>query len=214
MKPGPFPHTVPLCVGFLTENVEAGALGAPGTWRRTSPEEVLMAFYKAIARDITAGKDPEYLKQWLRHMLTTPMMFTCHQTEADLEWRASQMREDIKQNETLARTPVQRIFEIVQKRKQFNVKTSGEMVKLYESNMTMSSRSEKITPSFVDMALTIWDRALCKPGIQAIVLKVRLTHIEVLTHGRHKESKFDSDSRFGVSIVFCDSNQTEVRVAA
>ena len=146
-------------------------LGPLGQWKRISPEETLMAWYSAVARDIKAKKDDEILSKWLLVMLTTEGHFMVSETLQSMDWLACQQREDIMQNTTLARTTVQRIFELIHRRKELNITTAKHMQELYAKSLVVSSYSEPITFSFVDMAFTIWDRALSKPAIQEVVLQ-------------------------------------------
>lgn len=80
--------------------MNAKELGNPGTWKRISSEECVMAFFAAIAMDIESGKSDNHLKKWYGHMLTVPATFT--KTSKDVLWLAEQRRENNNTNLTLA----------------------------------------------------------------------------------------------------------------
>ncbi len=167
--------------GFSDVNLEVPVLkgqldnrdfGARGTWKHTSPTEIIMAFMAAVAEDIAGGKSVEELQEWRHQMLSAPCLFVLLDKDSDIEWRSQQLREDISQKSNLARTCVQRIFDVNQRRFAHGVRvTPDTMVKLYHDNLRLSEKSEPITKSWVDCAFTIWDRAMSRPSIQAIVLE-------------------------------------------
>ena len=85
---------------------------------------------------------------------------------------AAQLRENIKTNTTLCRTVVQRIWDINLRRVEMGGAkvTPTIMCELYHKKLDVSSRGEQLTVGFIDSAFTIWDRALCKPAVQEVVL--------------------------------------------
>ena len=83
-----------------------------------------------------------------------------------IKWMACQIREDIESNVALARTVVQRIYEIIQKRTELKCESSKELHEMYTKHLRMAkSDAAPSTKGFIDMALTIWDRALCLPSV-------------------------------------------------
>ena len=84
-----------------------------GQWKRVSPEELPMAWFHKVATEIDNGAPPERLVQWRGNMLTTPATLHLVDTADKLKWMACQEREDIESNVTLARTVVQRIYEVI-----------------------------------------------------------------------------------------------------
>ena len=131
--------------------------------------------FKAVAEDINTGTDNAKIQEWRDHLLTTPANFTLVDTEAGMEWRAAQLRENMSQEHaSLSRTPVQRIFELAHKRAQLGGDkrcTPERMCELYKQNLQLSSMSEPMTRSFCDMAFTIWDRALSKGEVREAVME-------------------------------------------
>lgn len=170
-EPAPIPDLLPLTIGVLQSEIDTKTLGGPGRFKRISPEEVIMAWYAAVARDIVANKSHEVLSQWVLFMLTTEGHFQKVDSPEALEWKACQARENIKQNTTLARTTVQRIFELVQRRKEMNITSPKAMEELYSKELRVSTYSEPVTFSFIDMAFTVWDRALSFKEVQEVVLQ-------------------------------------------
>jgi hypothetical protein len=76
-----------------------------------SPEEIKMAFLRAIARDVEA---PERLQEWRTVALTTSVRFKVLESEDDVFFEAVNQRERLVQDyEALARTAFQRIHEVV-----------------------------------------------------------------------------------------------------
>lgn len=49
-------------VGVTQQEISDKDWGAPGKWKRISAEEVVMAWFAAVARDIAAGVNEEHLK--------------------------------------------------------------------------------------------------------------------------------------------------------
>ena len=88
-----------------------------GQWKRVSPEELPMAWFAKVASEIDNGATHERLVQWRGHMLTTPATLHLVDTVDRVRCMALQAREDIESNVTLARTAVQRIYEVMQKKK-------------------------------------------------------------------------------------------------
>ena len=143
-----------------------------GHWKRVSPEELPMAWFHKVAQDIDNNAPDETLIEWRNHMLTTPA--TLHLVDGldKIKWMACQIREDIESNVTLARTVVQRIYEIIQKRTELKCESSKELHEMYTKHLRMAkSDAAPSTKGFIDMALTIWDRALCLPSVSKVVLE-------------------------------------------
>ena len=166
-------------VPILKDQINVNQFKHKGTWRYTSPTEMIMAFVAGAAAAVTAttgdSQKPGAFEEldWFRYQaLTAPCLFVVVESEADIEWRSHQIREDAAQNSSLARTPVQRIFDINNRRFKLGTNvTAQQIVDLYALKLRLSDRSESITKGWVASAFTIWDRALSKPAIQKIILK-------------------------------------------
>ena len=160
----------PLCPSLLPVVLCRSLYSSLYRMWRTSPDEVVIAYFEAIS--LALKHKPDEADAWIEGMLCTPCNFFVVQEEGDLEWRSQQHREDASTNVTLARTPVQRIFDICQRRHQLGPKISVEkMVEVYATKLRLSERSEKITRTSIDMAFTVWDRALSRPTIREVVLE-------------------------------------------
>ncbi len=195
---------IPIEVPVLASQMDARDVGAKGTWKHTSPTEILMALLSAIASAVTTGADHAVLAKWRYHMTTAPCLFVLVPTTDSIVWRAQQLREDVSQKTSLARTPVQRIFDVVNRREAQGMRISAEaMVKLYSENLRLSERAEPITKSWVESAFTIWDRALCKPTIQAVVLMEEAHHDKSLFNATHKMQAIISKARTPHDIEWC-----------
>eukprot|EP00959_Pyramimonas_sp_CCMP1952_P200718 4198225-Pyramimonas_sp.AAC.1 len=167
-KPAGF-MKLPIEIGVFDGQVERGEFGELGKWPRVSSEEVVMAWFAAVAADIRENKGPSIIRKWLSHMLSTPAAFFT--VKGDMAWFTEQRREDMATNITLARTTVQRIFDINNRRMQIGSRATPQQVHaLYDANLKTSEQSEKIAITFVERAFTLWDRALSKPAIQEVVL--------------------------------------------
>ena len=102
-------------------------------------------------------------------MLTCPATFFA--VDTDLEWFSEQRREHFSVNMTLARTTIQRIFDINARRNELGGKCTPQMVHdLYKKNLHISERSEPVTLTFIERSFVIWDRALSLPSVRAVVL--------------------------------------------
>lgn len=161
-------------VAILKSAIDGKTFGEKGTWRRTSPDEIVIAFFKAVARRIKDGADEDELHLWKQHMLTVPASFVVLDTEDDISWRASRLRENLEANSTLARTAVQKVFDIAARRAQIGPHcTAKDLHAIWQVKIgtTGSTTAEAVTVSFIDKAFLIWDKALKKPCIQAAVLE-------------------------------------------
>ncbi len=163
-----------------------------------------MAFVSAVASAVTAGADPARLAKWRYHMTTAPCLFVLVPPTDSIGWRAQQLREDVSQKASLARTPVQRIFDVVNRREAQGMRISAEaMVKLYSDNLRLSERAEPITKSWVETAFNVWDRALSKPTIQAVVLAEEAHHDKSIFNATQKMQAIISKARTPQDIEWC-----------
>lgn len=104
----------------------------------------------------------------------------------------------------ITRPQVQRIFDINHRRHAMGARISVDaMVQLYRSEINMSDRNEQITRSFVDMAFTVWDRALSKPAIQRVVLEEEEYHKDSLFNSIVKLQAIVSKASSPDNIEFC-----------
>ena len=99
---------------------------------------------------------------------------------------------------------MQRIFDLNQRRFHNGVKmTVDQAVALYKTELMIAERNEQITRSFVDMAFTVWDRALSKTVIQNVVLEEEENHKDSLFNKISKLQVIVSKAHFEEDIEFC-----------
>ena len=72
---------------------------------------------------------------------------------------ACQVREDIESNMTLARTVVQRMYEVIQKRIELKCTSSKELHETYLKHLRMANSEAMVTNGFIHMAGAIRERA-------------------------------------------------------
>ena len=136
-------------VGFLRREVDSKTVPAFGTWKRLSAEESIIAFFEAAAAEaqkVEAGAAGDQLQEWLGHCLSCPVLIRVVADSQEMEWVAQQLREDQTQLSFLARTPTQRVFDVMQKREAMGVAYTPEaLLQLYDEKLKFSAKSEKIT---------------------------------------------------------------------
>ena len=80
-----------------------------------------------------------------------------------MEWVAQQLREDQTQLSFLARTPTQRIFDVMQKREAMGVSyTPEQLLDLYDQKLKLSTKSEKLTKGLLSMIIQSFRNKICK----------------------------------------------------
>ena len=168
--------------------VDAGNWESKGKWRRTSPEEIMIAWYRCIAKDIVKGAPEETLLLWRHNMVNMPGEFVKVDSEGGIPWRAKQLREDIKATQTLGRTSIQRIFDLQSLRVKHSIQNPKKMSEFYNENLNVNkdTGTEQVTESFCDTAFTIWDRALSIPTVQACILAEEQKREQSLLAGSSK----------------------------
>ena len=75
----------------------------------------------------------------------------------DIDWEIEQRRETQKVNATLARTTVQRIWD-VNMRRQAGKYDKEQLFAMHQATLTTSARSEPVTLTFIERAINIWDK--------------------------------------------------------
>jgi hypothetical protein len=150
-----------------------------GAWKCVSPEEVRYAFYLAIQRDIDAGVDKAVLEEWLHVALTTTVRFEIINNSMDIFWRNCQLREAVVTAfSAVARTPRQRVLELMNVKDDMERALDGGKVSVQKLAAEYSTKgdlspanSEKLTDSYVTLAMTVWNAALCVKDIMDVVEK-------------------------------------------
>ena len=108
------------------------------------------------------------LEEWHRCLLTTPCSFILVDTDADISWRAAQIRENSQANATLARTAVQKVFDLAARRAELGIVNARDMYNLFTRKLNLADNSvrtdkrddmtEGFSMTFVEKSFIIWDR--------------------------------------------------------
>ena len=141
---------------------------------RLSPAELLLAYFEAIANDVTKG-DEEVLKAWRQTMVQTSCIFELLTSEDELHKRSLQFREDLSQNFASCRmSAVQKMYDIIGLKERKEATTGPlscqALSAYYTDGLRFAENSEKITFDFVENALMVHKRMMTNKRCQAIVL--------------------------------------------
>ncbi len=162
------PALFPFTVTFACETVPSLGFPTNSSLRRVSPEEQTHAAYFAIHDAIKEhGNDDSLMRGWLRCLRNVPMKFLKAPVE-DWQWLGLQMREDaVEMAETVGRTTLQRIYDIIRVKHELEVagkKSNADTISaLFMSKLKIASSTETVNKTFVDSALTVWNRMLSQP---------------------------------------------------
>ena len=165
-------------IGILPAQLEVLAEGkdAPTGLRLLSPEEYLHAFVLKVADRVRAGAAMGELMSWSNLMLALPVTFHLASTQEKLYFEGISIRENFGTGyDLLFRSAVQRIYELaVYRDSQSSKMTYKEVAQKWKSSVTFSTITEegdaKDWTSFVESALSVYDRCLKHPGVQRLIL--------------------------------------------
>ena len=108
-EPAAMPHNI-----IISLKEGERPLDKRGALRAIIPEEARHAMMAAIARDISNGVESEVLEEWRHKALSCTATFQVHASEAERCRVAMQLRENLaNDHETMSRTQLQRVYEIV-----------------------------------------------------------------------------------------------------
>ena len=146
-----------------------------GKLRMLSPAEPVHAMLMAIRRDIDIGNE-EVIRHWRRISLSTCMIFQEFENSEAFHFAHLQLRENPGIDFELVRhSALQRVLDIAQ----FHTRTFSEKgVRLTPKDLSatykklqVAEQSEKITESFCDMAMTVYNRLVVKtPSVFRLLL--------------------------------------------
>ena len=153
--------------------------GTKGNWEMLCPEEPLHAMILRIAERIEDPEaDEEELHEWRDCCLRCTAIIEVQKTVEDRYWKSINLREaTVADFEALSRDVLQRILELVSYRDL--LKTHGnreisnsELAKRFQERVAQvdSKFSERVTNSFVDMAMKVHNRLL-SPQIIELIMK-------------------------------------------
>ena len=165
--------------------VSVGVLGRPsgqelaaqkGSLVRISPDEVIIAFVLAAARDLQKSQSEDRIALWLRVALCVPMEFISCENVQSRYFKSVNLRESVGNDfAALHRTPVQRIFELIswktaQERANGKTMSVADVADTWQKHVQTSVMSEKIPVSYIDTVLTVYERLLSIEEAREIVL--------------------------------------------
>ena len=168
-----------------------------GNLRLLSPDESVQALILKVSEDIAAGVDTEILTEWSLILRSVPTTVELHQSGAEkLYWRALNIREEIgTQADTMCRTTVQRLFEVIEFKQRIEQDRVSRKVKgvtmnasaIFEEwnkNVKFSSgatgdKAWKL--AYVEAVVLVWTRIMSIPPVMELVLEAedRLQHDSV-----------------------------------
>ena len=174
--PNPAPFHGVLAVSLLAAQ---SVLDTRGGLESCTPDELRHAYIFAISRDIDApDSDDTVLHAWRRFCLSTTTTFYLHENHAARYWMSLQLREHAGATaEAVCRTSLQRIFEVMRFRdavvKAFGAAagTAAAVAQAYSEKLRVANNGVQVTKSFIDVALTVYDRMLKRPRIGAVLLE-------------------------------------------
>ena len=180
----PLPMT--LTVGILESDVpEIQAHVSRGKMLLLSAEEYFMAFWSAAAEGMSA--DPDSWSAAIRMSSATIKVADSIEALWNL---ATCLRENATEDHAaLGRTGYQRIYDLILVKQQEEQGRSAKLTpaalaKIYNDRVKVaSSAAEPVNPSLADMAVTVHDRALCIPAVQACVREMEeYRHDSIFCH--------------------------------
>jgi hypothetical protein len=169
------PTRMTMPVEIALETLDQSVLNHKGGLLRVSPEEYIHALFSRVADLVDSGEGHADLRKWRAVMLTTPFHFTVVGTERDRFWKAVNLREQaVSSYEAVARSPIQRVFEIIsfknQREKAIGPLTVAQLAKEYETNARLAASTEPVAFSFIETAMYCWTGVLSKADMLALVL--------------------------------------------
>jgi hypothetical protein len=145
-------------------------------FQELSPEEVRHAAVFSCAHQLRAGVDEDRVRQWKQFFLTSTVCFLVVPAELR-HFKAVSLRQSITAtHDGIAHTAFQMIVEVMLFKMREELTKGGKMsasqvAKDYSDRAKRAQSSEEVTTSFVDMANTVWVRALGISDVMAVVRK-------------------------------------------
>jgi hypothetical protein len=168
------PKDFPEKIEIAAESQTWDASSHFGSWKRTTPDEIIHAFIIAIARDVKANAKDAILKSWRLHVLSATFSFLVLDRDEDIFWKTNGIREDMKSlYQAVARTAIQRVLEIA-RYKATREATQGKLSnakisELYREKLDAAAGTEKISEKYVDTALKVNDFLLSVGPVKSVI---------------------------------------------
>ncbi|CAK0827204.1 unnamed protein product, partial [Prorocentrum cordatum] len=148
------PDFVPVIVQIaIPKGADPAALGKSGQLKSFTPEEMRMAIYLAIKRDIDNKDDDE------------------------LHWRAVNQRENIAHDfASMRRSSLQRLYEVIMFKGKHEANagatlTVEKMAELYKEKVKMAESSESVSTTFITQAIRVHKSVLAHPDLRKFLLE-------------------------------------------
>jgi hypothetical protein len=176
-EPCPFPSMVVIGVPSKDEN----PMDHRGSMKRVSPEEMVHALMFRIASEIEGGATQRRLQDWRRMSLSVSFHFKLLESDDARFWESARLREHLVVDfATMARTAVQRVFELVAFKSKVE-RTSGkisnsELSRRYKTNLQLAKDSEDITENYVDNAMQVFRGVLGVPMVVSLISQADEIH--------------------------------------
>jgi hypothetical protein len=205
--PAPFPFDLVIAV----PDTRFKPAEHKGGLQSCTPEEVKIAYLRAIARDVRRESDADAVKgvstlmQWRHSVLTCTCEFKLLETDEAIYFEAFNLRERlITDVSALARTTYQRVHEIAifkqRVSKVLGANTSHKrLAEEFNKNAKLAKGSEEVTTDFVGHALAIFEKAF---KIPAVVEAIRELEAKC-----NVKSPFDSVAKLNGIIVKAGSSE-------
>ena len=189
------PETFELPLVVAVASAQDDPMQKKGALRCLTPEELRYSFLLAIERDILAGVPEQTLDEWRVALLSVTVQFRVIAVEADIYWEAHKMRETlVTKLSAVKRSAYARIFEVANARANLSAAMKVPPAKIgaqrlldeYLAKTDWSPDSgDKLNFSFIDAALTCWDRALSIPSVNEVVKFCESTSTRTLKKNTH-----------------------------
>ena len=178
-RPAAFPFPISIPVKTLAD---WKPMDHKGALEHQTPEEMLHAWYFAVARDIEAQADMVVLQEWRRFALTTPMSFLMKEQRPgvnDSDVMYFEQYDFRKMSSTdasaMKRSPFQQIYEVQKFKERQEVKAGSklsvkQLAALYksETNQESLSKTDRFSDEFLEKAMYCQLRLM--PQISAIIV--------------------------------------------
>lgn len=135
-----------------------------GSLQRLSPEEPVHALLFAVADAIARPVDDALLQKWLQLMLKISFTFEVVAVGEDRFWRSMNLREEqVEKGIIQSRSARQRVFDVAgykleQERLKGMTLGADKIARMYQMNVKYARGQEPVSSSFVDVAVTTYNR--------------------------------------------------------
>jgi len=146
-----------------------------GSWKRLSPEEEVFSVIKAIHRDITAKVPKKQLEEYAVLLRSITYSFEYIEDQKGRFYRAFNLREKVRTSSLVARSPFQRVFEVVAVKLDLESNGTNKSATVqqvfddFNAHAEFSPAGEILNFNYIDSSMTIYNRALSKNDVYETV---------------------------------------------